>query len=131
MNKPEFTNPSELFDPPGFSHVAVADGFCFVAGQLAVDREFNIIGGDSLYEQTVAALGSCLTALESVGLGWAHVVRRTIYTLRPEGYFSDILPALQEVVPGQQPPQTLIGIPALAVPGTLIEIELTAVLPPA
>ncbi|WP_418361385.1 Rid family hydrolase [Tessaracoccus flavus] len=86
-----------------------------------MDREFNIIGGDSLYEQTVAALGSCLTALESVGLGWAHVVRRTIYKLRPEGYFSDILPALQEVVPGQQPPQTLIGIPALAVPGTLIE----------
>lgn len=127
----EVSNPPELHFPPGFSHVAVtpASGFCFVAGQLAVDAEGNIVGGDSLYEQTVAALRSCTTALASVGLGWEHVVRRTIYTLQPEGYRSEILRAIEEAVPGQQPPQTLLGVSGLARPGTLVEIEVTAIRP--
>ena len=61
--------------------------------------------------------------------GWDDVVRRTIYTLRPTEYEA-ITRAIDAVTGGaEHPAQTIVGVTGLAVPGLLIEIECTAVLP--
>ena len=125
----ELTNPPELHPAPGFSHVAIASGTTVVhlAGQVALDREFGIVGGDDLAEQTKAAMRNVEVALAAAAAGWNDVVRRTIYTLRPTEY-ETITAAIDEVTGGaDHPAQTIVGVTGLAVPGLLIEIECTAV----
>jgi enamine deaminase RidA (YjgF/YER057c/UK114 family) len=123
-------NPPELFSPPGFSHVAVGTGqrLVCIAGQVALAPDFTILGTNDLGAQTRAAMQSIAVALEAVGAGWEHVVRRTIYTLAPTE-FEVISGAIEEVTgSSEHPAQTIIGVTGLALPGLLIEIEATALI---
>ena len=125
----QLLNPPELHPAPGFSHVSIAEGTRVVhlAGQVALDREFGIVGGDELGEQTTAAMRNVELALTAAGASWDDVVRRTIYTLHPTEY-ETITAAIDDVTGGaDHPAQTIVGITGLAVPGLLIEIECTAV----
>jgi enamine deaminase RidA (YjgF/YER057c/UK114 family) len=126
----QFLNPPELHPAPGFSHVAVAEGTRVVhlAGQVALDREFGVVGGDDLGEQTRAAMRNVEAALTAAGAAWSDVVRRTVYTLHPTKY-ETITAAIDDVTGGaEHPAQTIVGVTGLAVPGLLIEIECTAVI---
>jgi enamine deaminase RidA (YjgF/YER057c/UK114 family) len=126
----QLINPPELHPAPGFSHVAVAEGTRVVhlAGQVALDREFGIVGGDDLGEQARAAMRNVEAALAAAGASWDDVVRRTIYTLHPTEY-ETITAAIDEVTGGaEHPAQTIVGVTGLAVPGLLIEVECTAVI---
>jgi enamine deaminase RidA (YjgF/YER057c/UK114 family) len=127
----ELVNPPELHPAPGFSHVAIASGatVVHVAGQVALAPDFGLVGGDDLYEQTRAAMGNVKVALDAAGATWDDVVRRTVYTLHPTDY-ETITRAIDDVTGGaDHPAQTIVGVTGLAVPGLLIEIECTAVLP--
>lgn len=128
----ELINPPELHPAPGFSHIALAEPgrVAYIAGQVALARDFSIIGGDSLGEQTRAAMRNLEVALQSVGASWSDVVRRTIYTLRPTE-FEAITAAIEDVQNSDMhPAQTIVGVTGLAVEGLLIEIEATVQLPP-
>ncbi len=125
----ETQNPAELHPAPGFSHVATAQGsrLVFVAGQVALDPGFGIVGEGDLFEQTKAAMRNLEVALRAAGAGWDDVVRRTIYALDPTQY-ETITTAIEEVTgSAEHPAQTIVGVTGLAVPGLLIEIECTAV----
>jgi enamine deaminase RidA (YjgF/YER057c/UK114 family) len=125
----QLSNPPELHPAPGFSHVAIAEGtrIAHLAGQVALDREFGVVGGDDLGEQTKAAMRNVEVALTAAGASWDDVVRRTIYTLHPTEYEA-ITAAIDGVTGGaDHPAQTIVGVTGLAVPGLLIEIECTAV----
>jgi enamine deaminase RidA (YjgF/YER057c/UK114 family) len=126
----ELISPSAIHPSPGFSHVAIGRGqrlICF-AGQVALDRDFSIVGEDDLAEQTRAAMRNLGHALEAAGASWEDIVRRTIYTTQPTQY--EIVTAAIEEIQGstEHPAQTIIGVTGLAVPGLLIEIEATALL---
>ena len=121
------TNPPDLHPAPGFSHGTEARGSrtVYVAGQVALDPQFGIVGGDDLFEQTRAAMRNVELALAAAGAGWDDVVRRTIYTLHPTEY-ETITRAIEEVQgSAEHPAQTIVGVTGLAVPGLLIEIECT------
>ena len=125
----ELVNPPELHPAPGFSHVAIATGTKVVhlAGQVALDQQFGLVGGDDLGEQTKAAMRNVEVALRAAGASWDDIVRRTIYTVHPTE-FETITAAIDEVTGGAaHPAQTIVGITGLAVPGLLIEIECTAI----
>jgi enamine deaminase RidA (YjgF/YER057c/UK114 family) len=122
----ELINPPELHPTPGFSHIAVPTGarLVFVAGQVALDRDFNVVG-DSLTAQTKAAMENVGTALSAIGASFEDVVRRTIYTTHPNEW-ETIARAVEEVQGSDRnPPQTIVGVPGLALPELLIEIECT------
>jgi len=130
MSHRELVNPSDLHPAPGFSHIAIATGSKVVhfAGQVALDPQFGLLGGDDLGEQTKAAMRNLEIAMRAAGVGWDDIVRRTIYTVEPTAY-ETITAAIDEVTGGAaHPAQTIVGITSLAVPGLLIEIECTAVL---
>jgi enamine deaminase RidA (YjgF/YER057c/UK114 family) len=125
----ELSNPSGLHPAPGFSHVAVARGSTVVhfAGQLGLNEDFSLAAED-LYGQTRKAMENVQVAMNSTGVGWDDVVRRTVYTLHPTEY-ETITRAIDDVTGGaEHPAQTIVGVIGLAVPGCLIEIEVTAVL---
>lgn len=123
------SSPTELHPAPGFNHVAIASGSTWVhfAGQIALDKDFNVIGGDDLFLQTQAAMRNLEVAMKEAGVAWSDIVRRTIYTTQPTE-FAVITDAIHSVT-GQEedPAQTIVGITGLAIPGLLIEIECTAV----
>jgi enamine deaminase RidA (YjgF/YER057c/UK114 family) len=126
----ELINPPELHPAPGFSHVAIAEGrrLVFVAGQVALDREFNVVGGDDLGAQTRAAMENVGRALAAAGAGWDDVVRRTVYTKRPTEW-ETIAAAIEEVQGSDRnPAQTILGVTGLALDELLIEIECTVAL---
>ena len=126
----ELVNPPELHPAPGFSHIAIATGtrVVHVAGQVALDPQFGIVGGDDLGEQTKAAMRNVEITLGAAGATWDDVVRRTIYTLHPTE-FGAITAAIDEVTGGAaHPAQTIVGVTGLAIPRLLIEIECTAVI---
>lgn len=128
MSERKLINPPELFRPPGFSHVAVSTGrrLIFVAGQTALTPEFQIIGEGDLAAQTRASMESVDIALRAAGAEWDDVVRRTIYTTAPTE-FEVISRAIAEVTGSDgDPPQTILGVTGLALPGLMIEIEVTA-----
>lgn len=127
----ELVNPPGLHPAPGFSHIAIASGSKVVhfAGQVALAPDFSIVGGDDLFEQTRAAMQNVEAAMAAAGVGWDDIVRRTIYTVHPTEY-ETITRAIDSVTGGaEHPAQTIVGVTGLAVPGLLVEIECTAVLP--
>jgi enamine deaminase RidA (YjgF/YER057c/UK114 family) len=128
----ELLNPEGLHPAPGFSHITIAPAgkrTAHLAGQVALAPDFAVIGGDDLGEQTKAAMANVGIALEEIGAGWSDVVRRTIYTLHPTEYEA-ITAAIEEVQGStEHPAQTIVGVTGLAVPGLLIEIEVTVQLP--
>lgn len=124
-------NPPELHPAPGFSHITVAEPgrIAYIAGQVALAPDFSVIGGDDLGEQTKAAMRNIEVALKAINASWEDVVRRTVYTQHPTEY-GVITAAIEEVQGSKEhPAQTIIGVTGLAVPGLLIEIEVTVRIP--
>jgi enamine deaminase RidA (YjgF/YER057c/UK114 family) len=128
-----FSNPNGLYDPTvnAYTHVAV----------VAPGSRLVLISGQGGYtpdgpptqpfeEQARQVFKNIAIALESVGARVEDVVRLTILIV---GYDKDRLAAYhaaqREAFGDHHPVGTLIPVTALAIPGMLIEVEATAVLP--
>lgn len=125
-------NPAGLYDAVGygFSHAALQDGgrTLHLAGQVAWDKDCNVVGGGDLAAQTRQALANLKAVLAEAGATPADVVRLRTYVV---DHNPDKLgPVLTEVgafYDGALPaPNTFIGVQALALPDFLVEIEATA-----
>lgn len=127
-----FLSPPTMEKPPGYSHIVEIEGgarIVFFAGQLGVDRTGAFVG--DFKAQTVQAFENLKTALQAVGAGFEHLVKINNYLVDIERN----MPAFREVRDrylnkAAPPASTTIGVPALARPGGLFEIEAIAALPP-
>ena len=130
----EYVNPSSLFPslPHGFSQVVIASGrkMVFVSGQTAWDARKNIVGGDSVLEQTRQTFRNLEMAMEAAGGTLKDIVALRIYVVDYQAESGTAVGiALREFCSAENPPaSTWIGVSALADPEFLIEIEATAVL---
>jgi enamine deaminase RidA (YjgF/YER057c/UK114 family) len=134
MSSPEvqFTNPSTISAPRGYTHVAVVPGgqrLVYISGQVPFDPQGNIVGVGDFRAQTQQVFANLNAALEAVGATFHHVVKFTIYV-------TDItqLPILRELrdtfVNTRNPPtSTAVEVRRLAHEEFMIEIEAVAVLP--
>lgn len=122
----EILNPPEIHSPPGYSHIVVASGrrLAFIAGQAPIDREFNLVGDGDLAAQTRQVMENINHALAALGADWTNAVKATVYTTRPTEYEA-IGEAMAAAMGGVDPPaQVIVGVPGLALPAMLIEIDL-------
>ena len=131
-NNLRFSNPDAIAKPPGYSHVVEVIGpgrLVYFAGQLGMDKSGKM-GGD-IREQIELAFQNLKAALASVGVGFDHLVKINNYIVdigKNIGYFREIRDRhLNTAAP---PASTTIGVPELARPGALFEIEAVAILPP-
>ena len=131
-NNLRFSNPDAIAKPPGYSHVVEVIGpgrLVYFAGQLGLDRSGKM-GGD-IREQIELAFQNLKAALASVGVGFDHLVKINSYIVdiaKNIGHFREVRDKyLNTAAP---PASTTIGVPELARPGALFEIEAVAVLPP-
>src|SRR5690348_9414715 len=126
-----FSNPDAIAKPPGYTHVVEVIGpgrLVYFAGQLGLDRSGKM-GGD-IREQIELAFQNLQAALTSVGARFEHVVKINNYIVdigKNIAHFRDIRDKYLNT--SAPPASTTIGVPELARPGALFEIEAVAILP--
>ncbi|MEX0280818.1 MAG: RidA family protein [Arenibacterium sp.] len=128
-------NPPSLYDSVsyGFSHATTTEPgrMLHLAGQVAWDKEYNLVGGDDLQLQTRQALANLKEVLASQGCTPADIVRLRTYVVdhtpdKLEPVAGEIMAFYGDAVPAAN---TWIGVQSLALPDFLVEIEATAVMP--
>jgi enamine deaminase RidA (YjgF/YER057c/UK114 family) len=128
-----FSNPTTLAKPPGYSYVVEASGpvrTVYFAGQLGVDMNNQFVGpaGD-FRAQCTQAFANMTLALAAAGARWSDVVKINNYLVGIETNMAAFREVRDRYLNTKAPPaSTTIGVPALARPGGLFEIEAVAVL---
>jgi reactive intermediate/imine deaminase len=123
---PRTANPATLAKPGGhYSHVAVANGFAFVSGQLPIDVEGVKLADASFEVQAAQVLANVHAALESVGSSVAQLVQVRVYIVDIENWAS--FNRIYERWAGpSRPARAVVPVPQLHY-GFQIEVEATAV----
>ena len=122
------TNPEGMSKPTGYAHVVEVIGpakIVYLAGQVASGPDGKIVGDGDMKAQTEQVFKNLETALAAAGATFKDVVKMTTYIIDMSQsqvirevrarYFGDTAPA-----------STLIGVPALANPAYMLEIEVIA-----
>ena len=131
----KFINPESLPNwEQSFSQViTVSPGLTsktvYISGQVAVDKNQNLIGDGDLAAQAMQAFQNLETALAAGGATTGDVVRLNIYVkdYKPENA-APVSEALRRYFPQQQlPTSTWLGVQALAKEGFLIEVDALAI----
>ena len=122
----ERINPDGMTQPTSYSHVVRYGELLFLAGQVSLDADGNIIGEGDMRAQVRQVMENLKTVLESQDADFSDVVKITIYTTDVAAYreTGDIR---AEYWTGGAPASTLVQIDQLARPVFLVEIEATAI----
>lgn len=126
-------NPPNLWRDDGypFNHaVAEPDGRrVHLTGQVAWDRDGNLVGGDDAGQQTLAALDNIKLILGELGGELADIVSLTTYFVR-EGDKEAISHARETVLTKEfGPAATGVKVAGLWAPELLVELTAVAVIP--
>lgn len=125
----ETVTPPELGDPIAhYSHGTQARDLVFVAGQLALDNEGNIIAPGDIAEQTRIVIGNVESVLRAAGCSLTDVVSTTVYVSTFDGYkeydrayadaFGSHRPARATVGADLVKAEALVEIQAIAIKGS-------------
>ena len=126
-------NPEGLGKPLGqYSHMTrvKASEYLFIAGQVGVDSNGNVIGVDDFDAQCVQTFVNIETALKSAGAGWSNIVQFTTYLVHSQDIPKFMKYRLREFprmfANGAYPPNTLLMIDRLVREELLVEVQATA-----
>jgi len=129
----KFINADTIHTPRGYTHVVALQGgrMLFVSGQVAIDKDGQLVGGGDLKAQVRKATENLVGALKGAGAAITDVIKMTTYVVNyKQDDYRTIADVRREFFPKENPPAaTLIGVAALAVEGLLVEIEAVAALP--
>ena len=127
LAEPMIVNPPALPDPTerGYSTAVVAPAgsrLAFVSGQGGFDRTGAL--PDDFAAQVDLAYQALLAAVAGLGAGPERVVKLTLYVVDHDpSKLGPLTAAVMLAFGDRLPAQTLAGVPALAVPGMLFEVE--------
>ena len=100
----------------------------YFAGQLGIDKSGRM--GANAREQMEIAFDNVKAALASVSAGFEHVVKLNNYVVDIGVNLAHYREVRDRYVNTSAPPaSTTVGVPQLARPGALFEVEAIAVLP--
>jgi reactive intermediate/imine deaminase len=120
--------------PPaaGYSHIAEVTGgrMVFISGQVALDREGQLVGPGDMAAQARQVFANLKIALEAAGTDFAHVVKLTFYLtdISKIALVRGIRDAF--VNPEHPPASTAVEIRRLVREEFLIEVDAVAAAPP-
>ena len=125
-----FMNPPAIAKPGGYSHVVEITGpgrIVYIAGQLGLKPDGSIAG--DFRAQAMQAFANLKSALAAVGATFDDVVKLNNYLIDIPanlGVYREVRDKYVNV--GQPPASTTIGVPALARPDALYEVEAVVML---
>jgi len=104
----------------------------FVAGQLSVTKEGEIVGRGDFAAQCEQVFSNIATALESQGASWENIVQFTTYLVHSqdiENFMAYRLRRFPDLFPsGAYPPNTLLMVDRLVEEFFLVEVQVVAAL---
>jgi enamine deaminase RidA (YjgF/YER057c/UK114 family) len=125
---PRFINPRTISKPPGYTHVVEITGpgrIVYIAGQLGIDPSGKM--AEDFRGQTVQAFENLKNALAAVGASFKDVVKINNYLVDIPANIGTFREVRDQYLNRAAPPaSTAVGVPALARPGALFEIEAIA-----
>ncbi|MFM0626009.1 RidA family protein [Paraburkholderia xenovorans] len=122
---PHTGNPATLSQPGGhYSHVALANGFVFVSGQLPITAQGDKLSEASFEDQAEQVLANVQAALESVGSSVAQLVQVRVYIVDVENWMS-FNQIYARWAGESRPARAVVPVPQLHY-GFNIEVEATA-----
>ena len=128
-SKAEFVNSPELPPPFNFSNVVVADGLAYVSGQVARDKDKNLVLPGDFDAQFRQALKNVEIAFNSVGCSFENAVKVSCF-ISHAGYFEQSLNIRREVFRGRPPAVTSVAVDSMGgFPEALCEIDAIAAIP--
>ncbi|MCI0336669.1 MAG: RidA family protein [Acidobacteria bacterium] len=126
----QFVNPKDLSPPGSYTHVVTVNRgkMIFVSGQVALNKQGEIVGKGDLRVQATQVFENLKIALTAAGATFADVVKMNTYVVN---YKPADVAIIREVrskyLSKERPPaSTLVGVPALAREDFLIEVEVIA-----
>jgi enamine deaminase RidA (YjgF/YER057c/UK114 family) len=135
MPEIKIVNPEVLGKPMGqYSQLTrvKASEFLFIAGQLAGDKDGNIVGVDDFNAQCQQVFANIEAALRSQDAGWANVVQFTTYLVHSQDIPKFMTYRLREFPrmfkSGVYPPNTLLIVDRLVQEPFLVEVQTVAAL---
>ncbi len=106
-----------------YSHGIVTSGrLLFVAGQVALDEQGSLVGGDDAAAQARQVLSNLRQVVEEAGGRMEDVARTTLYLTRLEDR-APVAEVRKEFFPTPPPANTLLVVSSLASPEYLVEID--------
>ncbi len=122
------TNPDGMTQPTAYTHLVKFERLMFIAGQVSLDADGNVIGAGDMKAQVRQVLENLKTILASEGADFSNIVKINTFTTDIEAFFEtgDIR---REYFGSEAPASTLVQIERLARPVFLVEIEAIAVSP--
>ena len=124
----ERKNPEGMTQPTGYNHLVKAGHLMFIAGQVALDGEGNVVGEGDMVAQVRQVLENMKTVLASEGADFSNIVKINIFTTDIDR-FRNAGDVRREFFRGNPPASTLVQIERLARPVFLVEIEAIAIAP--
>jgi reactive intermediate/imine deaminase len=120
--------PPFIHQTAGYSHAIQAGNTLYIAGQVAIDPEGNLVGAGDIEAQVEQVWRNLKAVLGYAGGSVDDIVKITVFTTdiahRPA-----IAAAREAVFPnGRYPASTFLVVQSLARPELLVEIEAIAVL---
>jgi 2-iminobutanoate/2-iminopropanoate deaminase len=120
-------NPKEALTFPGMSQAVRSGDFVFLAGQVAMNENAEIVGENDPRRQAEQCFRNIEVLAKLAGGSLADVVRLTCY-LSDESAYSAYSAIKTELFPERAPASTAVIVKALLDPRLLLEVEATLVL---
>ncbi len=111
----------------GYSHVVRSGNMVFISGQVAQDKEGNLVGVGDFPAQARQVFRNLKNIVEELGGGLSDIAKITVYLTDPRS-IEDFRAARNEFIGEPFPASTLLIIDGLARPEWQIEVEATAFL---
>ena len=122
------SNPPTLSKPTGYTHIVEVTGpakIVYISGQIALDKDGNIVGAGDMKAQAEQVFKNLQSALTAAGATFADVVKMNTYITE-----MDKAPAVREVraryFGETTPASTLVQVVRLVRPEFMLEIEVVA-----
>ncbi len=118
-------NPSELKDARsiGYNHGIVTNGTFYMAGQVAMNSDGEIVG-DDIETQARTAYENVGILLDAIGKGFSDIAKVTTHIVDPhERYYDGYKEVYWETFDEPYPCHTVLGVHQLAHEEYLVEIE--------
>ena len=113
---------------PNYSHaVTVSGATAFVAGQIALDADGNLVGPGDVAAQAAQALANLHAVIRELGADWPDVVKFGWYVVDAATGVPAVRAAINaQVVPALgtvRPASTLVAVAGLFRPDLLVEVD--------
>ncbi len=116
-----------LAPTPGYRYAELVGDQLFIAGQVPLDAEGNLVGKDSPREQARACLDNLARLLGVHGFAIGDVRRLTVHVVGDHDALAQAWEVVTESFDGSVPPATLLGAHLLGHQNQLVEIDATVI----